>query len=209
MNLLQREHDPLDPARQWGQGLHRCWPWFLGLGIAVMAVGIGAIGYTFVATLTTVIVFGMLLIVGGVAQVVNAFLARTWRGFTVLSLVGVLHLIVGGIMVEHPLRTAEGLTLMVAVGFLMGGVARLIYAAANSFEGRNWVLLNGLVTLLLGISIWRGWPESSLWVIGLFVGIDLVFSGWSWVILGLAVKSVAPRAPVGESKSMADAAVPR
>jgi uncharacterized membrane protein HdeD (DUF308 family) len=64
----------------------------------------------------------------------------------------------------------------------------LVFALAHSFEGRSWVLLNGFITLLLGISIWRQWPESSVWVIGLFVGIELVFSGWSWIMLGLAVR---------------------
>jgi uncharacterized membrane protein HdeD (DUF308 family) len=193
MSSLQREQDRLDPQSEECLTLHRCWPWFLILGVVIIALGVGAIGYSFAATLTTVLVFGVLLVVGGIVQVVNAFLARTWRGFFVHALVGALHLIVGGLMVEHPLRAAAGLTLMIAVGFLIGGAARLIYAAAHAFEGRSWVLLNGFITLLLGISIWQEWPESSLWVIGLFIGIDLVFSGWSWVMLGLVVRAAKPQ----------------
>lgn len=200
---LQQEHDRLNPQYEECLRLHDCWLWFLVLGIAIMLVGVAAIGAAFIATLTTVFVFGILLIVGGVVQIVNAFLARTWQAFFVHLLVGVLHLIVGGIMVEHPLRAAEGLTLMIAVAFLISGAARLIYGAVNSFAGRGWVMLNGLITVLLGIAIWRQWPESGLWVIGLFIGIDLVFSGWSWVMLGLAVKAVPPSAETIEQKAMA------
>ena len=95
-------------------------------------------------------------------------------------------------MVEHPVQAAEGLTLMLAAAFLLGGVMRVIFALIHSFAGRGWVLLNGFISVLLGISIWRQWPESSLWIIGLFIGIDLVFNGWLWVMLGLMVKAPAP-----------------
>jgi uncharacterized membrane protein HdeD (DUF308 family) len=189
---LQLEHNRLNPNYEECLRLHHCWPWFLILGIAIMVLGAAAIGSAFIATLMTVMVFGILLLVGGVVQVINAFLARTWRGFFTLALVGALQLIIGGLMIEHPLEAGEALTLMMAIAFVFGGVTRLIYGVMQSFSGRGWVLLNGLVTLVLGLAIWRGWPQSSVWVIGLFVGIDLLFSGWSWVMLGLAVKYAAP-----------------
>ena len=62
------------------------------------------------------------------------------------------------------------------------------------FDGWGWVLVNGLVTLALGIMIWRRWPEASFWVIGLFVGIDLLFAGWSWVMTAVAVRTLAGKA---------------
>lgn len=177
------------------QRLHRCGGWLVALGAAVMAAGIGAVAFSFAATLTTVLVFGIVLIVAGTAQVINAFLVRSWRGFFVYALVGVLHVLVGGFMAEHPLRAAAVLTLVLAVAFVVGGAARLLYAATHPAPGRGWLLINGLVTLMLGLSIWQGWPEASLWVIGLLVGIDLAFSGWAWVMLGLAVKAAGPAAP--------------
>jgi uncharacterized membrane protein HdeD (DUF308 family) len=202
---LQREHDRLDLHSEECLRLHDCWLWFLVLGVVIMVAGIGAISAAFVATFTSVLVFGVMLMAGGGVQIVNAFLARTWGAFFLCLLVGLLQILVGGIMVEHPQRAAEALTLMLAVAFLFGGTARLIYAAVQPFEGRGWVFLNGFVTLLLGISIWRQWPESSLWVIGLFIGIDLVFSGWSWVMLGLAVKSPVSAAATSQPKIMAGA----
>jgi uncharacterized membrane protein HdeD (DUF308 family) len=174
--------------------LHRCWAWFLILGILLMVVGLVAMGATFVATLASVMVFGYLLLAGGTVQIVNAFLARSWRGFFVHLLAGTLQLIVGMLMIERPLEVAEGLTLLLAATFLAGGLIRIVITLLDRFPGWPWVLLNGIVTLLLGIMIWRQWPESSLWVIGLFVGIDLLFSGWSWVMLGIMVKDTGPQA---------------
>jgi uncharacterized membrane protein HdeD (DUF308 family) len=144
---------------------------------------------TFVTTLASVMVFGFLLLAGGTVQIVNAFLARSWRGFFVHLLAGTLHLIVGLLMIERPLVAAEGLTLLLAAAFFAGGAIRIVIALLDRFPDWPWVLLNGIVTLLLGIMIWRQWPESAFWVIGLFVGIDLVFSGWSWVMLGLLVQA--------------------
>jgi uncharacterized membrane protein HdeD (DUF308 family) len=182
--------------------LHHWWAWFLALGIALMVIGALAVSMAVLATFVTILVFGILLMAGGVVQIVNAFLARTWRGFFLHVLVGILHLIVGELMIEHPLPAAEGVTLVLAVCFLFGGTLRIIHALRERFADWGWVLVNGLVTLLLGVLIWRQWPASSVLIIGLFVGIDLLFSGWSWVMLGLIVKAAgpppqlqAPRAP--------------
>jgi uncharacterized membrane protein HdeD (DUF308 family) len=161
-----------------------------------MVVGVVALCSTFITTLASILVFGILLMAGGVVQIVNAFLGRSWRGFFLHLLAGILQLIVGELLIEHPVVAAEGLTLLLAVGFLIGGALRLVYALVENFPGRGWVLVNGLVVFALGVSIWRQWPASSLWVIGLFIGIDLIFSGWSWVNLGLIVK--APRPEPGQ-----------
>lgn len=186
--------------------LHDRWPWFVALGTLVVVLGLAAIGSSVAATLTTVLLFGVLLVVAGVVQAVNAFLARSWGGVFVHALGGVLHVLVGGFMVEHPMRAAAVLTLVLAAAFLVGGAARLLFAATHSFPGRGWVVFNGLVTLLLGVSVWQGWPAASLWVIGLFVGIELVFSGWSLVVLGLTARAVgaggrrAPDVPVSAGR---------
>jgi uncharacterized membrane protein HdeD (DUF308 family) len=174
--------------------------WFVSLGIVLMVVGSLAIAAAFIATLTSVVVFGIFLFCGGVVQIVNAILARTWKGFILHVFAGLLYLVVGGLMVVHPIEAAEGLTLMLAAAFLVGGAMRMIYAFMHSFAGSGWVLVNGFISLLLGISIWRQWPESSLWVIGLFIGIDLVFNGWLWVMLGLMVKGPPPAPGQTEAK---------
>jgi uncharacterized membrane protein HdeD (DUF308 family) len=203
---LQQELDQINPRYEEYLRLRKLWVCFVSLGIVLMVVGALAIGAAFITTFASVVVFGILLLSGGVVQLVNAFLARTWKGFVLHLFAGLLYLVVGGLMVEHPVQAAEGLTLMLAAAFLLGGAVRVIYALIQSFVGRGWVLVNGCTSVLLGISIWRQWPESSLWVIGLFIGIDLVFNGWLWVMLGLMVK--APAAASGHTEAKAAASVP-
>ena len=170
--------------------LGRNWGWIVALGAAVAALGVGAVAFSLLATLTTVVVIGALLLAAGTVQLIGAFVARSWQGFFVSALVGVLHILVGGIMVEHPLRAAAVLTLVIAVMLLVGGAARVLHAATHRYHGRGWTAVSGLVSVALGVMIWRDWPEASLWVIGTFAGIDLAFAGWATVMLGLAVKAV-------------------
>jgi uncharacterized membrane protein HdeD (DUF308 family) len=193
---LPSEADSINPRLHELMYLRGCWGWFLALGIALILLGCAAISAQFVvtATLTVIILFGSFLIASGVVQIVNAVLARRWRPFFVYLLGGILHLVVGTLMIERPGRAAEVLTLILAVAFLVGGACRILYVLFERVTGWPWMLLNGIVTFLLGIAIWRQWPEASTWVIGLFVGIDLIFGGWSWVMLALAVRAPAPTA---------------
>jgi len=172
------------------EGLRKNWGWLLVLGILLVVVGLMAIGSAFVATLTTILVLGILFLVGGVVEIANSFWAHCWRGFWLHLLSGILYVVLGFLLVQHPVAAATGFTLVLAAGFMIGGLFRIISALVDHFHGWGWVLLNGIVTLVLGILIWRGWPESSLKIIGLFVGIDMLFAGWSWIMMALAVRSV-------------------
>jgi uncharacterized membrane protein HdeD (DUF308 family) len=169
--------------------LSRVWWLFFVLGLVSIVVGFLAISSTFVATMASVIVFGVLLLIAGATEVIHAVMVRHWRGFALHLLTAALYLIVGLFMLEDPLRAAAVLTLLIAASFFVGGVLRIIFALVERFPAWGWVVLHGAIDLVLGVLIWRGWPESSLWVIGLFIGIDLVFHGWSWVVLALAVRT--------------------
>jgi uncharacterized membrane protein HdeD (DUF308 family) len=195
----QTQSDPFNRKYEECMRMHHCWPWFLILGICLMVVGVLAMGAPLLTSLATVGILGGLLLAGGVVQIVNAFMARSWGGFFGHLLAAILHVIVGVLFIERPLRAAEALTLMLAVAFLVGGLFRVIVAFQGNFSGNLWVLLNGVITFALGVAIWRRWPEASYWVIGLFVGIDLIFNGWTWVMLALVVKSARPGSPVPES----------
>jgi uncharacterized membrane protein HdeD (DUF308 family) len=184
------------PAGPFAEGLEQLRKnslWLLILGIVLIIVGMAAIGSAFVATLTTVLVFGMLLIIGGGVQIVNALFAGRWRGFWLHLLAGILYLVLGFLLVQHPLAAAAGFTLVLAACFMIGGLFRIFTALVDRFHGWGWVLLNGIVTLILGGMIWRQWPASALWVIGLFVGIDMLFAGWTWVMTAVAIRNVAPK----------------
>jgi uncharacterized membrane protein HdeD (DUF308 family) len=98
-------------------------------------------------------------------------------------------------MLEDPVRAATVLTLLIAAGFFVAGLLRIVFSLVERFPAWPWVLLNGVIDLILGGIILSGWPESSLWVIGLLLGIDLLFHGWAWVILALTVRTYGAALP--------------
>ena len=167
---------------------------FILLGLVAVVVGFLAIGSTFVATLASVKVFGWILIIAGATEVVHALLGRHSRGLAIHLLAAAMYLLVGLFILEDPVQAAAVITLVMAASFLVGGVLRAIFSIAVRFPSWPWVFLNGIVDIVLGVMIWNRWPESSLWVIGLFVGIDLIFHGWSWIILAMSVRSIRPPA---------------
>ena len=169
--------------------LRRLWWLFLALGLVSIFVGFLAISATWVATLASVFVFGVLLLVAGVTEVIHAVMVRNLKGFALHLLAAALYLFVGLFLLEDTVRAAAVLTLILGAGFLVGGVLRILFSLVVQFPGWPWVALNGVVNLLLGFVILSGWPGSSLWVIGLLVGIDLIFHGWSWVILALTLRT--------------------
>ncbi len=161
------------------------------MGVALIILGFAAIGSAFIATFTTMLVFGILLIAGAVAQVITAIMGRQWRGFFLHLLTGVLYFVVGMFLIDSPVAAALGFTLIIAAYLMVSGILRIVLALVERFHSWGWVLLNGVVSLILGVSIWRQWPLSGLWVIGLFVGIEMLFSGLAWLMLGLGVRSVS------------------
>jgi uncharacterized membrane protein HdeD (DUF308 family) len=180
---------PPDLAHEEHVGLRRIWLFLFVLGLVSFIAGFVAISATYFATMASVMVFGILLLVAGVTEVVHAVTVRHWKGFGLHLLAAGLYLFTGLFILEAPVRAAEVLTLLLAACFLVGGVLRSIFAIALRFPAWGWVLLNGVVDLVLGGIILSGWPESSLWVLGLLLGIDLVFHGWSWMILALTVRT--------------------
>jgi uncharacterized membrane protein HdeD (DUF308 family) len=176
-----------NPLRDELQHIRDQWLLLLILGIVLVITGTAAIICSFIATLATAVFFGTLIFAGGVVQIVNAVTCRNWRGFVVYLLAGILYGVVGLIMMNHPAATAVGLTLMLAAAFMIGGIIRIVVSATERFHAWGWVMLNGFISLFLGIYIWRHFPESAFWVLGLFVGIDLIFAGWSWIWLAIGV----------------------
>ena len=170
--------------------VRRNWGWFLALGIALIVLGVLALGAPWLVTLATVLLFGWLLLFAGVFEAVGAFWARRWSGFFLHLLAGTLNVVIGLLLIAHPVAGAAGLTLLLAAFFLVGGLFRLGVAAAVQFPGWPWAVLGGAVTALLGILIWAEWPSSALWVIGLFVGIELIFRGLGWVMFALAAREL-------------------
>jgi uncharacterized membrane protein HdeD (DUF308 family) len=170
--------------------LQSAWWVFQVLGIILIVLGMVSLGSAFFVSLVTVIMFGFLILIAGIVQVVSSFWSGKWSGFLLHLLVGILYLVTGYITMHAPLAAVAGLTLVIAAMLLAAGAFRIAGAMVVRFPGWPWVLMNGIIGLLLGIMIFRQWPSSSQWVIGVFVGVELIFNGWAWIMLSLGVKNI-------------------
>jgi uncharacterized membrane protein HdeD (DUF308 family) len=166
------------------------WLWLMILGFVLVVVGMLAIGAPFIASLATALTIGVLLIMGGVAELVGAFWTRDWSGFFLMLLMGVLYVVVGLLFVHHPGVALAALTLLLACSLIVSGTFRIVGSLMYRFPHWGWVLVGGVLNLVLGLLIWQQWPDSKLWVLGLFVGIDMIFSGWTWIMLALRLKTL-------------------
>jgi uncharacterized membrane protein HdeD (DUF308 family) len=167
--------------------LAKNWGWFVGLGVLMVVLGAFAIAVPVIATIAVGLMVGWLLLIGGVAQIIQAFGSGRWRGFFLHLLGGVLYLAVGALIVFDPLGGAVALTILLAAFLVVQGVFQIIFAwQLRPLRNWGWAMANGVLSLVLGILIWMQWPSSALWVLGLLVGIHLVFSGWALIMIGFA-----------------------
>jgi uncharacterized membrane protein HdeD (DUF308 family) len=167
------------------------WWCFLLLGIALVVLGSFCIVDPLVPTLASVLVLGYVLMAAGIIQIVSSFWAGKWSGMLIHMLIGVLYIVVGYMIVDAPVVSMVLITKFIAIFLIVSGAFRIIAALVMRFQEWGWSLLNGGVTLLLGIIINRQLPEAALWVIGLFIGIELLFNGWAWVMLAFGLRAVA------------------
>lgn len=153
-----------------------------------MVLGMIVIGSASVATLFSVVLFGFLLVGAGLVQIVQAILAREWHGLFISLLLAILYTVTGVLCITKPALAAIDLTFLIAAFCFIGGLFKIIASCVMRFASWGWVFFNGLVTFFLGVLIYAEWPLSGLWLIGTFVGIDMLLSGWSWLLLSLQAK---------------------
>jgi len=161
------------------------WGWFLAFGIVLIVLGIAAIARSVTTTVVSMVFFGWMLVFASIAEFVTAFMVGKWAGFFLHLLAAILFGIAGVLMLTKPTISAEALTYVMAVFFLLGGLYQLVAAAWTHVAGWGWQALNGVLSSVMGVLILVQWPASGLWVIGLFVGIDLILYGWAWIKLAL------------------------
>jgi uncharacterized membrane protein HdeD (DUF308 family) len=169
------------------------WCWFLALGILLAVCGTAAVVFpavTFVTSFAAMAILGISLIVAGVSTIIAALWAGKWSGVLLHLLVGIVYVMVGLTITDRPGASAALMTSFVAAFFIIAGVFRVVAALILRFTHWGWALLNGAVTFLCGVVIYRHFPESALWVIGLLVGLEMLFYGWSWIMLALAIRRI-------------------
>ena len=172
------------------ESLRQRWGWLLALGIIMVVLGTIALFIMPAATIGTVLVLGWLLVISGVIEAVHAFRVRKWGGIFLHLIGGILGVLIGLLIVTHPVAGALAWTLLFASFFTVIGIFRLIAAIRLRFPNWGWAAFDGTITLLLGIILWVDWPWSGLWYLGLAVGVSLILRGWSYVMFALAVHNL-------------------
>jgi uncharacterized membrane protein HdeD (DUF308 family) len=165
------------------------WGWIVALGVVYLLAGLIALGSVAMATVVSVLVVGVMMIIAGVAEVFGAFQIKSWGKFLLWALLGVLYVIAGFVTFQNPLLAAVLLTLVLGASLLVSGIMRIVLAFSMKRETPwIWVALSGVITLLLGVLILARWPVSSLYILGLFLAIDLIMAGAGWIGLGFGLR---------------------
>lgn len=165
------------------------WGWFVALGIAFIVLGMIALAHVFLSTIGTALYVGALVFVAGVVQAIHAFRVKTWGRFFFWLLAGLLYVVAGGLIMYQPLMAAGFITLFIGVALAVEGLFR-IFAGLGSMGGKGWgwIVFSGLLTLVLGAVIIYGWPLNTVFILGMFLGIDLIVNGVGTLLFGLGLR---------------------
>ena len=186
--------NPTEGLRGAGTIIKKASGWFIAMAVVFIVIGLMAIVEPVVAGLAVTILVGWLLIFGGVAHLVTAFSGGGAGRVILQVLIGIVYILGGVYFLTHPLLALGTLTLLLAVIILAEAVFEVIaYFWTRGERGSGWLLVNALITLLLGGLIWFHWPSSSVWAIGILVGVNLLMTGFSRLMFGLAARQLANR----------------
>ncbi|WP_353184433.1 HdeD family acid-resistance protein [Bosea sp. (in: a-proteobacteria)] len=170
--------------------LRRNWGWLMAAGIALIVLGVLGLGAVALLSVASAVWFGAMIFVGGIVVLFDAFRHQGWKSRLLHILIGLLYLAVGVVTFVNPLVATASLTLLAGCGLVATGVLRLVVAFQNrELPFWGWVAFSGFLSLVLGGLILAQWPASSLWVLGTFLAIELIFQGWAAVALALAIRS--------------------
>jgi len=172
--------------------IRRSWGWFLALGILLIILGMACIAFDVAATFTTVLIFGWMLLIGGVFALAQAFTVGTWSGFFLYLLSALFRGVTGYMLIRYPIVGAETLTLVLASFFIVSGLFRAIGFSMAKFPRWGWAVFSGIVTVALGVMLLVQIPISGIWFIGFAIGVDLVFDGVAVIGFATAIHQVLP-----------------
>jgi len=162
--------------------------------ILLIVFGFLAIALPFATSWRVIIVIAWLIVFSGGFQFIHAFQSKGIGHILWKLLVAILYLIVGVYFLLHPVLGIAAFTFALAIFFVVEGVIDLAeYFQSRQLAGSGWILFDGIVTLILGLMVWRQWPFSSLWVIGTLVGISMIFTGMTRLMLGIAARKLVPQ----------------
>jgi uncharacterized membrane protein HdeD (DUF308 family) len=158
-------------------------------GVLLVIFGMVAVGSPFLAAVAVNVAIAWLIALAGVVHLMLAFRAHGAGSMIWKLLVGIAYILFGAYLIMHPVLGVASLTLILASLFLIEGILNIIlFFKMRSLGGSSWVLVDGIITLVLGLMIYRQWPSSSAWAIGILVGVSMIISGVTRVMLSLAVR---------------------
>jgi len=167
------------------------WGWFLALGIGLVVLGSLSLMFSLVSTIISVEYIGFFLLLAGFFEGVKALKMSRWSGFFLHLFLAVFFIVGGVLFVSNPQENAISLTLFLAFFFIVSGILRMVFSYAQHVPHAGWLMLNGIMSVFLGVLIWQQWPSSGLWVLGTLLGVDMLFTGWTWIMLGLRAKNLS------------------
>ena len=175
------------------------WGWLLAQGLLLVVLGTVGLGMTIWLTLASVFIFGVFLVIGGGVQIFQTFKYKGWGSILWHALIAIFYVLAGLSIMTDPLTASALITLLLAGAMVGIGVVRLIIAfQLRGLKNWGWPLFGGIAAIFLGFMILARWPVSGFWVIGLFVAIEMIFSGWSSIFIALAAREVGRKtAPTG------------
>lgn len=171
------------------------WGLFVIWGLVLFILGLFAISASAFTTIISVAIVGFLIFLAGIVITVDTFTFwwKKWTGFFIHLIYSILYLCVGIMLIKNPVEGSISLTLLLGIFYVIAGMCRLVFSSTLKTPNWGWATFNGVITLLIGILILSSWPASSLFIIGLFIGIDLLFTGWAYMMMGFAAKSLAQK----------------
>jgi uncharacterized membrane protein HdeD (DUF308 family) len=166
----------------------------IALSVLMIVAGILAIASPAAAGIAINLVVAWLLLFSGGAHLAFAWYTRGAGGLIWELLVGILYIFIGGYMLVHPVAGLASLTIALAIYLLFEAILEFVMGfALRPVPGSGWLLFDGVVTLILAVMIWRTWPSSTAWVIGTLVGISMLFSGTSRLMLTIAARRLTSK----------------
>ncbi len=161
----------------------------IGLAVTMIVLGVLAVVLPFASGIGVSILMAWIIVLSGFASVAYAFAARGAGAVIWRVLIGIVYIIGGGYLAFHPGLALAAFTLALAMIFLFEGIMEIVeFFQSRPLPGSGWILFDGIVTLFLSYLIWRPWPFSSAWAIGILVGINLIVSGISWLLVSVSAR---------------------
>ena len=170
--------------------VRKSWGWFLVLGILLMILGATCIVKAHTATMFSILALGWVLLISAVFWFIGSFQTWGWSGFFIYLLNALISGVVGFLLIRHPDAGAEGVTMLLAVLFIVGGLFRITGAGVIQFPWWGWTVFAGLVSVGLGVFLLATFATATTYFVGIAIGVDLIFDGGALVAFGSAIHSL-------------------